>query len=154
MQENEQNQPGYSHEGPAHAHAHGHTHPHPHAAAEAEGATPRAGAASEEHVPAENGPAGAPGHTHSHLHTHTQTQVVLNRLSRAIGHLEAIRKMVEKGRDCSDVLVQLAAVQSALGGVSRVILKDHLEHCILDSLENNDQESMDRLYRAIDSLLK
>ena len=38
-------------------------------------------------------------HTHSHTHTHTQTQAVLNRLSRAIGHLESIKKMVEDGRD-------------------------------------------------------
>ena len=76
---------------------------------------------------------GADGHTHSHGHTHTQTKAVLNRLSRAIGHLESVKRMVEDGRDCSDVLIQLAAVRSALNSTAKVILKDHLEHCINDA---------------------
>ena len=38
------------------------------------------------------------GHGHTHTHTHTNTKAVLNRLSRAIGHLESIRRMVEEGR--------------------------------------------------------
>lgn len=92
----------------------------------------------------------APGHGHAH----TQTKAVLNRLSRAIGHLESIRKMVEDGRDCSEVLIQIAAVRSALDGVSRVILKDHIEHCLADSLEHHDSQSLDDLYRALEHLLK
>ncbi len=93
-------------------------------------------------------------HAHGHTHSHTQTAAVLNRLSRAIGHLESIRKMVESGRDCSEVLIQLAAVRAALGGVSRVILKDHMEHCIADAVESGDQQAIDDLNRAIDHLLK
>ena len=93
-------------------------------------------------------------HIHAHAHRHTQTQAVVNRLSRAIGHLESIRKMVEDGRDCAEVLIQLAAVQSALGGASRVILKDHIEHCILDAVETGDQQALDDLNHAIDHLLK
>ena len=95
-----------------------------------------------------------PGHTHSHTHNHTQTAAVLNRLSRAIGHLESIKKMVESGRDCTEVLIQLAAVQSALGGASRVILKDHIEHCITDAVERHDQQAIDDLNHAIDHLLR
>ena len=44
---------------------------------------------------------------HGHHHSHAQTKAVLNRLSRAIGHLESIKRMVEDGRDCSEVLIQL-----------------------------------------------
>ena len=69
-------------------------------------------------------------HAHTHAHTHTQTKSVINRLSRAIGHLESVKRMVESGRDCSEVLMQLAAVRSALNNTAKVILKDHLEHCI------------------------
>ena len=43
-------------------------------------------------------------HSHEHKHQHTQTKAVLNRLSRAIGHLESVRKMVEDGRDCSEAV--------------------------------------------------
>ena len=61
-------------------------------------------------------------HTHTHRHSHEQTKAVLNRLSRAQGHLDAVRKMVERGEDCSQVLVQLSAVISALNGTGRAIL--------------------------------
>lgn len=91
---------------------------------------------------------------HRHLHSHTHTREVRNRLSRAIGHLESVKKMVEDGRDCSEVLVQLAAVRSALASVSRVILKDHIEHCIVHAVETDDKESIAELENAIDKLLK
>ena len=91
---------------------------------------------------------------HGHLHSHAHTREVKNRLSRAIGHLESVKKMVEDGRDCSDVLIQLAAVRAALGAVSRVILKDHLEHCIVHAVESNDQAAIDELEHAIDKLIR
>ena len=77
-------------------------------------------------------------HTHPHTHDHTQTKAVVNRLARAIGHLESVKRMVEEGRDCSEVLVQLSAVRSAINGVSKIILKDHLEHCVVDAVKEND----------------
>ncbi len=94
------------------------------------------------------------GHAHDHVHSHEHTQAVTNRLARAIGHLEAVRKMVADGRDCSEVLIQLAAVRSALASTSRIILKDHMEHCIVDAIEAHDQSAMEELERAIDRLLK
>ena len=93
-------------------------------------------------------------HEHGHVHSHEHTSAVVNRLARAIGHLEAVKKMVEDGRDCSEVLIQLAAVRSALNSTSRIILKDHIEHCIVDAVEQNDQSAIDELEHAIDQLLK
>ena len=92
--------------------------------------------------------------THTHHHSHTQTRAVLNRMSRLIGHLESINRMVEDGRDCSEVLVQLSAVRSAINGVSKIILKDHLEHCVVDAVRDEDKEALDRLNRAIDQFIK
>lgn len=94
------------------------------------------------------------GETHEHLHSHTQTQNVLHRLSRAIGHLEAVRKMVEEGRDCSEVLIQLAAVRSAITNTGRVILQDHIEHCLVHAMETGDQKALDELNDAIAKFLK
>ena len=68
--------------------------------------------------------------------------------------MEAVKHMVEDGRDCSEVLVQLAAVRSALSAAGRMILKDHIEHCIVDAVENDDTEAIRELNRAIDQLLK
>lgn len=92
--------------------------------------------------------------THSHHHSHTQTKAVLNRMSRLIGHLESIKHMIENGRDCSEVLIQLSAVDSALKGVSRIILKDHMQHCIVDAVKENDTEALENLDKAIDQFLK
>ena len=92
-------------------------------------------------------------HPHPHTHHHTQTKAVLGRLARAIGHLEAVKKMVENGRDCTEVLVQLAAVRAALGSTSKLILKDHMEHCIADAVRDQDAAAIEELEKAIDQLL-
>lgn len=92
-------------------------------------------------------------HSHHHTHTHTETKAVLNRMSRLIGHLESIKKMISDGRDCSEVLIQISAVRSALDGVSKVILKDHIEHCIMDAVKENDMEAIEQLNKAIDKLI-
>ena len=86
-------------------------------------------------------------------HTHEHTKAVLNRMSRAIGHMNAVKKMIEDGRDGSDVLVQLSAIKSEIAGVSKVILKDHIDHCIVDAVKENDEEAIDNLKGAIDKLL-
>ena len=93
-------------------------------------------------------------HTHGHTHSHAHTKAVLNRLSRAIGHLESIRRMVEDGRDCSEVLIQLSAVKSAINNTGKVILQDHIEHCIVDAIESGDHEALDELNKAIDRFMK
>ena len=93
-------------------------------------------------------------HGHGHTHSHTQTKAVLNRMSRLIGHLEKVKRMVEEGEDCSDVLIQLSAVDSALKGVGRIILKDHISHCIVDAARDDDDEAIQKLNKAIDQFLK
>jgi DNA-binding FrmR family transcriptional regulator len=68
-----------------------------------------------------------------HIHPHKQTRAIVNRLSRIEGHIRSIKGMVEEGRDCSDILIQIAAVRSAIDKVGRVVLEDHLESCLLDA---------------------
>ena len=89
----------------------------------------------------------------AHNHSHEQTRSVLHRLSRAVGHLESVKKMVEDGRDCAEVLIQISAVRAALAAVSRTILKDHIGHCIVHAVEDGDRETLEELNRAIDQLL-
>lgn len=94
------------------------------------------------------------GHLHTHTHSHTHTKAVLNRLSRAIGHLESIRRMVEDGRDCTEVLIQLSAVKSAINNTGKVILQDHIEHCIVDAVESGDKKALEELNLAIERFMK
>lgn len=93
-------------------------------------------------------------HHEHHEHHHTETQKVLHRLSRAIGHLESIKTMVEEGRDCSEVLVQIAAVRSAVNNIGKLILRDHIEHCIVDAVETGDKQVLQELSEAIDQFVK
>jgi DNA-binding FrmR family transcriptional regulator len=92
------------------------------------------------------------GQEHPHLHHNTKN--VLNRLSRASGHLESVKRMIEDGKDCSDVLIQLSAVIAALNNTGKVILKDHMEHCIVDAVESGDKPAIENLTKAIDSFIK
>ena len=94
------------------------------------------------------------GHDHTHTHDPQHVKSVLNRLSRAIGHLESIRRMVEEGRDCSEVLIQLSAVKAALNNTGKVILQDHIQHCLVDAVETGDMESIQELNKAIDRFMK
>ena len=97
------------------------------------------------------------GHCHDgHGHTHSPEHIkrVSNRLARAIGHLESVKKMVEEDRDCAEVLIQLAAVRSALTNTGKVILKDHMDHCIVDAVEHHDMKAIEELNRAIEQFIK
>ena len=117
----------YLHEhGIEHSHEHSHSHEHMH-----------------DHM-----------HEHGHVHSPEEKKAVINRLSKAIGHLEAVKRMVEKDADCSDVLIQLAAVRSAINNTGKVVLKNHLNHCIVEAVEENDMEAIERLNQAIDKFMK
>ena len=92
-------------------------------------------------------------HGHSHTHSHEHTRAVLNRLSRAIGHLQSVRAMVEEGRDCSEVLIQLSAVRSAIDNTGKLILQDHLKHCIVEAAAEGDNKAIDDLCQAIEKYM-
>lgn len=96
----------------------------------------------------------AHGIAHTHAHVHENQRAVINRLSRAIGHLDKVKRMVENGDDCSEVLIQLAAVRSALDSTGKVILKDHLRHCMVDAVAAGDTQAVDDLCQAIDKFMK
>jgi DNA-binding FrmR family transcriptional regulator len=91
---------------------------------------------------------------HTHGHIHENQKAVVNRLARAIGHLEKVKRMVEEGHDCTEVLVQLAAVRSALDNTGKVILKDHMRHCMVDAVVAGDVDAIDDLCLAIDKFMK
>lgn len=107
-----------------------------------------------EHIHIHTQQDGSHPHSHAHTHTHTNTKAVLNRLSKAIGHLESIKRMIESGRDCSEVLIQLSAVKSAINNTGKVILQDHIQHCLVDAIASGDMEEIEELNKAIDRFIK
>lgn len=99
-------------------------------------------------------------HTHAHAsgaphgHHHANTKAVINRMNRAIGHMEAVRTMIEDGRDCSEVLIQIAAVRSAINNIGKIILEDHINHCVVDAIETGDEQVLKDLNEAINKFIK
>ncbi len=81
-------------------------------------------------------------------------RAVMNRLAKVSGHLQAVRRMIDDGRDFNDVLIQLGAVRSAITSTERLILKDYLRRCIDDALNENNEDAVRHLDDAIDKFVK
>ena len=93
-------------------------------------------------------------HTHSHGHVHENTKTVMNRLARIIGHHHAVERMVEDEIDCAEVLIQLAAIRSTINNLCKIILRDHMDHCVIDAVKDGDVSTLEELNKAIDLLMK
>ena len=91
---------------------------------------------------------------HKHVHSQGEKKAVINRLSRAAGHIEAIKRMVENDQDCSQILIQLAAVRSAINNTGKLVLKKHISHCIVEAVKQGDEETVRELNNAIDKFIK
>ena len=90
--------------------------------------------------------------THSHIHENREA--VLKRLARIEGHVRAVKRMVEEDTDCPDILVQIAAVRSALNGVGRLILEDHMQGCMVQAAKDGDFEAAFRdLKKSLDRFI-
>ena len=90
----------------------------------------------------------------SDQHIYDNQKAVVNRLARAIGHLNKVKRMVEEGQDCAEILVQLAAVRSAIDNTGKVILNDHIRHCMVDAIQLGDESSIDDLCDAVEKFMK
>ena len=96
----------------------------------------------------------AEGIPHEHNYIHKDKQAVINRLSKAIGHLESVKKMVENDRDYTEVLTQLTAVRAAITNTGKIILQDHMEDCMQDAFEHGDKQALANLEDAINRFIK
>lgn len=85
---------------------------------------------------------------------HTQTKQVVARLARIEGHVGAIKRMVQEGRPCSEVLLQMAAIRSALDRAAKILLTDHMEHCLADlGQDGKVQKHLAELRKALERFI-
>ena len=75
-------------------------------------------------------------------------------MAKIVGHAGAIKRMCEEGKECSEILIQIAAVRAALNNVGKLILEDHINHCVIEAVENNDHQKLKDLNDAIDKFIK
>jgi len=93
-------------------------------------------------------------HNHSHTHDPKEIRAIINNISRTCGHLNSIKGMLESGQDCSDVLMQLAAVKGELNKIGKGILEEHIEHCIVEAAAEGDTEAIKKMNKAINQFIK
>lgn len=63
-----------------------------------------------------------------------------NRLSRVMGQIGGIKKMIDDGRYCTDIIIQVSACEKALVSVCDILLKEHLETCVVEKIKNGDED--------------
>lgn len=90
---------------------------------------------------------------HRHYHSPEEKKRQLTRISRIIGHLEHVKKMIEADEDCSDVLNQLSAVRSAIRGLGKEIINEHISHCICHAVEDGDSKAIEDFQSAIEKFI-
>lgn len=90
----------------------------------------------------------------AYTYTNEEIKPMLNRISRAIGHLEHVKKMINEGRDTTEVLIQLSAVKSAINNTGLELLKDHIDKSIEQAVKEGDEEAVKGLKDAISQYCK
>jgi len=83
------------------------------------------------------------------IYTDKLQQDLMTRLSRVEGQVSGVSRMIEQQRPCMEVLQQLASVQAALRGVTKTVLRNYLERCVMDAIRSGDTAVYDELMEAI-----
>ncbi|MDQ3556375.1 MAG: metal-sensitive transcriptional regulator [Gemmatimonadota bacterium] len=88
----------------------------------------------------------------THVDPGLQKQATV-RLKRIEGQVRGIQRMVDEGRYCADVLTQIASVHEALRSVGKLLMRNHLEHCVTDALRSGDSLEAEQAYQEVLDLM-
>jgi DNA-binding FrmR family transcriptional regulator len=99
------------------------------------------------------------GHSehHEHRSSHHSDKMKGNlqsRLNRIEGQIRGVKSMIEKDTYCDDVLNQIAAIQSALNGVGKLLLEGHIKSCVVERIQAGENEVIDELLTTVQKLMK
>ena len=84
----------------------------------------------------------------------TEYEALLKRLNRIEGQVRGVRRMVENEIYCTDILIQVSAIQSALNAFSRELLANHIRTCVVTGIQSGDETVVDELVRTVEKLMK
>ena len=83
-----------------------------------------------------------------------ETKDLINRLKRIEGQVRGIRTMVEEERNCVDIITQVMAATSALNSLNRILVSNHLHSCVIEDIQNGNNDSVEELSNLIQKLMK
>ena len=87
--------------------------------------------------------------SHSHY-----SKALDTRLATVEGSIAAIRRMMAEGRPCEELLLQLKAAESSINKISKLILKDHFEHCVKEGIQSGDENAIESFSNILDKYMK
>lgn len=79
---------------------------------------------------------------------------LMNRLNRIEGQIRGIKNMVENDAYCTDILIQVSAVNAALNSFNKVLLSNHIRTCVADDIRSGNDEVIDELVHTLQKLMK
>ncbi|WP_407944957.1 metal-sensitive transcriptional regulator [Paenibacillus cymbidii] len=89
----------------------------------------------------------------SHHSDKTKANLV-SRLNRIEGQIRGVKGLIEKDTYCDDVLNQIAAIQSALNGVGKLLLENHMKSCVVERIQSGDRDVIEELLVTVNKLMK
>ena len=93
--------------------------------------------------------------TKKHKHrSDEEYRSLVNRLSSIEGQVRGIKNMIENDAYCTDVLVQVSAVQAALNAFSKELLSNHIHTCVAENIRKGDDSVIDELVATLQKLMK
>lgn len=87
-------------------------------------------------------------------HSEKTKNNLINRLNRIEGQVRGLKGLIEKDTYCDDVLNQISSVQSALNGVGKLLLEHHMKSCVIERIQDGENEVIDELLVTINKLMK
>jgi DNA-binding FrmR family transcriptional regulator len=87
-------------------------------------------------------------------HSDKMKSNLISRLNRIEGQIRGIKGLIDKDTYCDDVLNQIAAAQSALNSVGRLLLEGHMKSCVVERIQSGDHEVIDELLVTVNKLMK
>lgn len=76
-----------------------------------------------------------------------------NRLAAIEGHVRAVRQMLTEDKECEEILLQISAIEGSLSKLGKIILKEHLNHCVKEGIERGDVDILKRFNTVLDKYL-
>ncbi len=87
-------------------------------------------------------------------HSETTKKNLISRLNRIEGQIRGVKGLIEKDTYCDDVITQISAIQSALNSVGKILLEGHLKSCVVERIQEGDQEVLDEFLVTVQRLMK
>lgn len=94
-----------------------------------------------------------PGERKSHHSDKTKNNLI-SRLNRIEGQIRGVKGLIEKDTYCDDVLNQISSIQAALNGVSKLLLEHHMKSCVIERIQEGDEEVISELLVTMNKLMK